>query len=117
MLYYSHIMSGKAKRLNESQRLEVISKLSQTISPTKRSIARQYKFSEATIRNVWAKREVIHKRSDLMSEETKKKKLERPSGGLKRWKISYIFKAGDFESKSKREHNMHQLIILDLFKS
>jgi len=28
-LYYSHIMSGEAKRLNESQRLEVISKVEQ----------------------------------------------------------------------------------------
>jgi len=68
-------MSGKAKRLNESQRLELTSKLSQTNPPSKRSIARQYKVSEATIRKVWAKREVIHKRSDLVSEETKKKQF------------------------------------------
>jgi len=32
-------MSGKPKHLNESQRLEVISKLSQTNPPSKRSIA------------------------------------------------------------------------------
>jgi len=38
-------MSGKAKRLNESQRLEVISMFSQTNPPSKRSIARQYKVS------------------------------------------------------------------------
>jgi len=52
-------VSGKAKHLNESQRLEVISKLSQTNPPSKRSIARQYKVSDATItiRNVWTKRE------------------------------------------------------------
>jgi len=73
-------MSGKAKRLNESQRLEVISKLSQTNPPSKRSIARQYKVSDATIRKVWAKREVIHKRSDLMSEETKYIKFRAPVG-------------------------------------
>ena len=41
-------MSGKAKRLNESQRLEVISKLSQTNPPSKRSIARQDNGSAAT---------------------------------------------------------------------
>jgi len=33
-------MSGKAKRLNESQRLEVIHKLSQKNPPGKRSTAR-----------------------------------------------------------------------------
>jgi len=68
-------MSGKARRLNASQRLDVISKLSQTNPPSKQSIARQYKVSEATIRKVWAKRKVIQKRSDLMSHETKKKKF------------------------------------------
>jgi len=69
-------MLRKAKPLNESQTLEVISKLSQTNPPSKRSIARQNEVSEVTIRKVWAKREVIHKRSDLMFEETKKKKIE-----------------------------------------
>ena len=70
-------MSGKAKHLNESQRLEVISKLSQTNPPSKQSIAWQYKVSDATItiRNVWTKREVITKRSALKSEEMKKKKF------------------------------------------
>jgi len=68
-------MSGKAKRLNKSQRLEVISNLSQRDPPSKQNIAQQYKDSEATIRKVWAKREVIHKRSALMSEETKKRKF------------------------------------------
>jgi len=68
-------MSGKARRLNASQRLEVISRLSQTNPPSKQSIARQYKVSEATIRKVWAMRKVIQKRSDLMSDETKKKKF------------------------------------------
>jgi len=61
-------MSDKAKRLNELQILEAISKLSQTNPPSKRSVARQYKVSEATITKVWAKRDVIHKRSALMSE-------------------------------------------------
>jgi len=75
--------SGKAKRLNESQRLKAISKLSQTNPPSKRSIARQYKVSEATIRKSWVKREVIHKCSDLMFEETKKKKIRASVGRFK----------------------------------
>jgi len=41
-LYYSLIMSGKAKCLIESQRLEVISKMSEPKPPSKRGIARQY---------------------------------------------------------------------------
>jgi len=66
-------MSGKINRLNESQRFEVISKLSQPNPPSKRSIARQYDVSETAIRKVWSKREEIRKRSSLMSEEAKKK--------------------------------------------
>ena len=66
-------MSGKAKRLNESERLEVICRWNQPNPPCKRSIARQYRMSEATIRKVWSKREDIRKRSALMSEEAKKK--------------------------------------------
>ena len=95
-------MSGKAKRLNESQRLEVISKLSQTNPPSKRSIARQYEVSEATIRKVWAKLEVIYKSSGLMSEETKKRKFKASVGRFKDTEISYTFKAGDFESKTQK---------------
>ena len=66
-------MSGKVKRLNESERLEVIFKFNQPNPPSKRSIARQYGVSEATTRKVWSKREDIRKRSALMSEEAKKK--------------------------------------------
>jgi len=55
--------------------LEVISKLSQTNPPSQRTIAGQYNVSEATIRKVRAKREVIHIRCDLRSEETKKRKF------------------------------------------
>ena len=83
--YYSHIMSGKARRLNALERLEVISKLNQTNPRSKQSIARQYKVSEATIRNVWAKRKVIQKPSDLM--RRKRKNLERLSGGLNKSSI------------------------------
>ena len=66
-------MSGKVKRLNESERWEVISKLNQPNPASKRSITRQYRVSEATIRKIWLKREDIRKRSALMSEEAKKK--------------------------------------------
>jgi len=78
-------MSGKARRLNALERLEVISKLNQTNPRSKQSIARQYKVSEATIRNVWAKRKVIQKPSDLM--RRKRKNLERLSGGLNKSSI------------------------------
>ena len=73
-------MSSKVKRLNESQRLEVISKLNQPNPPSKRSIARQYEVSETAIRKIWLNRENIRKRSALMSEETKKKKLRASVG-------------------------------------
>ena len=61
-------MSGKVKQLNESGRLEVISKLNQPNPPSKQSIV-----CEATIRKVWSKREDICKRFALMSEKAKKK--------------------------------------------
>ena len=64
---YSHIMPGNGKSLNESQRLDIISKLSRPNPPSKRSISRQYEVSET-----WINREGIHKRSALMSEEIKK---------------------------------------------
>ena len=66
-------MSGKVKRLIESERLEVISKLNHPNLPSKQSITRQYGMNEATIRKVWSKRENIRKLSALMSEEAKKK--------------------------------------------
>ena len=66
-------MSGEVKRLNESERLEVVSRWNQLNPPSKGSIARQYGMSEATMRKVWSKREDIRRRSALMSEEAKKK--------------------------------------------
>ena len=66
-------MSGTVKRLNESERLELISDLNQPNPPSKRCIARQYGVSEAAIRKVWSKCEDIRKRSALMFEEAKKK--------------------------------------------
>ena len=75
-------MSGKVKRLNESERLEVICRSNQPNPPSKRSIARQYSMSEAAIRKVWSKREDIRKRSALMSEEAKKKTFRAPVGSF-----------------------------------
>ena len=73
-------MSNKVKRLNESERLEIISLLRQPNPASKRSIARQYEVSEAAIRKVWLNREDICKRSALMSEEAKKKKFRASVG-------------------------------------
>ena len=64
-------MPGKVKRLNEAQRLEIISKLSQPNCSSKRSIARQYEVSEIAIKKVWLNREAIRNRSVLMPEEAK----------------------------------------------
>jgi transposase len=66
-------MSKKSngKRLNESQRCEIIAKLNKTDAPSKRAIAREYDVSEGTIRKVWDKREQILKWSALMSDEVK----------------------------------------------
>jgi hypothetical protein len=47
------------KRLNESQRCEIIAKLSKTDAPSKRAITREYDVSEGAIRKVWDKREQI----------------------------------------------------------
>ncbi len=61
------------KRLNESQRCEIISKLSKTNLPSKRALACEYDVSEGTIQKVWEKRDSILERSALLSEETKQK--------------------------------------------
>ena len=61
-------MSGKLKRLNESERLKVIPKFNQPNPHSKRSIAPQYGVSEA-----FREREDIRKRSSLISKEAKKK--------------------------------------------
>ncbi len=61
------------KRLNESQRCEIISKLSKTNPPSKRALAREYDVSESTIRKVWEKRDSILEWSTLLSEEAKQK--------------------------------------------
>jgi len=61
------------KRLNESQRYEIITKLSKTNAPSKSAIAREYDVSEGTIWKVWDKHEQILERYALMSNEAKDK--------------------------------------------
>jgi hypothetical protein len=61
------------KRLNESQRCEIISKLSKTNPPSKCALAREYDVSEGAIRKVWEKRDSILERSALLSEKAKQK--------------------------------------------
>ncbi len=62
-----------SKRLNESQRCEIISKLSKTNPPSKRALACEYDVSKGAIRKVWEKRDSILERSALLSEEAKQK--------------------------------------------
>jgi len=61
------------KRLNESQRCEIIAKLNKTDAPSKRAIARKYDVTEGAIRKVWDKQEQILEQYALMSDETKEK--------------------------------------------
>ncbi len=71
----SAAMSKKpnGKRLNESQRCEIIAKLSKTDAHSKKTIAREYDVSEGAIIKVREKREQILERSTLMYDETKEK--------------------------------------------
>jgi DNA-binding transcriptional regulator YhcF (GntR family) len=62
-----------SKRLNESQRCEIISKLSKTKPPSKRALAREYDVNKGAIRKVWEKRDSILERSALLSKEAKQK--------------------------------------------
>jgi len=69
------VMSKKltGKRLNESQRCEIILKLSKTNPPSKRALMREYDVNEGAIRKVWEKRDSILERSTLLSKEAKQK--------------------------------------------
>jgi hypothetical protein len=71
----SATMSKKpnGKHLNESQRCEIIARLSKTDAASKRAIAREYDVNEGAIRKVWDKRKQILERSALMSDEAKEK--------------------------------------------
>jgi hypothetical protein len=62
-----------SKRLNESHRCEIISKLSKTNPPSKCTLAREYDVNEGAIRKVWEKQDSILERSALLSEEAKQK--------------------------------------------
>ena len=73
-------MSSKGKRLSESQRLEVIAKLSVPSAPSKRSLVREYGVSEGAIRKVMKNQEGIQKCSALMSKEGKRKTLRASNG-------------------------------------
>jgi hypothetical protein len=64
------------KRLNESQRCDIIAKLSKTDAPNKRAIAHEYDVSEGAIKKVWDKREQILEQSALMSDEVKEKTFQ-----------------------------------------
>ena len=75
-------MPGKMKRINEAQRLEIISKLNLLNHPSKQSIARQYKVSEIAMKKVWIYHEAIHNCSVLMCEESKKKSFEHQQEGI-----------------------------------
>jgi len=68
------------KRLNESQRCEIISKLSKTNPPSKRALAREYDVSEGAIRKVWEKWDLILERSALLSKEVKQKTFKASVG-------------------------------------
>jgi len=112
-------MSDKAKRLNESQRLEVIS-LSWV-----RQILQANEASHGSTKLVRLLLEKFGRSEKLFInvliwclKRWKRKSLERLSGGLKRWKISYTapLKQVIFKAKRKREHNMHHLTIPDVFK-
>jgi len=61
------------KHLNESQRCEIIAKLSKMDAPSKRAMAREYDVIEGAIRKVWDKREQILEQSTLMFDEAKEK--------------------------------------------
>ena len=50
---FLHVMSGKGKHLSESQRLEVIIKLSDTATTSMRSLALKYEVSEGAIQKIW----------------------------------------------------------------
>jgi hypothetical protein len=62
-----------SKRLNESQRCKIISKLSKTNPPSKRALVHEYDVSKGAIRKVWEKQDSISERSALLSEEAKQK--------------------------------------------
>jgi len=55
------------KRLNEQQRLDIISKLSKPNPPSKHSIAREYNVDEKAVRRIWENRANIEQRSSTMS--------------------------------------------------
>ena len=62
---------SSSKRLNEQERLGIISKLSKPNPPSKRSLAREYNVNEKAVRKLWNKKDDIEQRSSLMTAETR----------------------------------------------
>ena len=62
---------GAGKRLNDSQRLEIISKLQRPNPPSKRAIAREYDIVESSVRKLWDQRESIIKRTQDIPESSR----------------------------------------------
>lgn len=62
---------GSGRRLNDSQRLEVVLKLQKRLAPSKRAIARDYNVSESAIRKLWNQRDEILSRTETVQEATK----------------------------------------------
>ena len=62
---------GQGKRLSESQRSDIIAKLSRSNPPSKRSVAREFDVTEGAIRKIWENREEIQNRCASMSEDFK----------------------------------------------
>ena len=67
------IKNENGKCLNESQRCEIIAKLSKTSPPSKRAIAREYNVTDTSVGKIWLNCEAIQERSALFTEEDKKK--------------------------------------------
>ncbi|CAM6062574.1 unnamed protein product [Sphagnum tenellum] len=68
------------KRLNETQRCEIIATLSKTDAPSKKAIAREYDVNEGAIKKVWDKREQFLERYALMSNEAKEETFQSSIG-------------------------------------
>ena len=58
VLMKSNGKRGAGKRLNDSQRLEIISKLQRPNPPSKRAIAREYDIVESSVRKLWVQRRI-----------------------------------------------------------
>ena len=60
-----------SKRLNDSERLEIIAKLQKHNPPSKRAVAHEYNVSEGAIRKLWSQKESILKCMEHIPESTR----------------------------------------------